>query len=287
MLLLQLAGGILSGVLLIQLDKVVTHLRTATPSVQAGQELFVMPRMAAWVALWFALVAVVVAAGTLFLAVAVFKETAQMTLPKALGLGGLGLALSCLPGYLSYKIFKVGSFRARVDGRGVLVYRSGVYRFMAWAELKTVAVRARAKQLVLEGGAEGPLHLEFQVAGFQRLLALVLKRLPPVKAPAPPLQFGRADFRGLERLRRGPKRIRSVKVETTAVKLGTLAGTVVLKWDELESAVIEDYQDHLTVYLGTNIRAKDGRSFRVDAALADPFVLAPALQDAIKAPTLF
>lgn len=327
MLLLQLAGGILAGVLLIQLDKIVSHMRHAMPVVQPGtaQELFVMPRLFNWAALWFGLVALLVAGGTLFLAVQVFKETAQLSTPRALGLGLLGLALSSLPGMVSYQLFKAGSYRVRVDGRGVLEFRQGHPRFVAWADLRQVELQAKSKRLVLRG-KDDAVDLEFQVVGFHRLLELLMQHWTPAP-PALPLQFGRPDFKRRVLLTRGilavlvlglgmalearhpwpvvwlgaavvlffgdgqgkgsPKWIRHVKVEAAAVTLGTLGKTMVLKMEELESAAIEDYQYQTTVRLGTHLRTKDGRSFRVDSALADPFTLAPALQDAIRAPALF
>jgi len=329
MLLLPLAGGVLAGVLLIQVDKIVGNMRNPLPVLQPGtdQELFAMPRRYNWLALWLGLAALAVAGGMLFLAVGTFEKAPQLTLPRALGLGLLGLALSCLPGYLSYKIFKMGSFRARADRRGLLVYWSGHYRFMAWSEFRTVAVRARGRQLVLAGGAEGPVHLEIRVAGFQRLLALVLLHLPPAKAPGPPLQFGRPDFKRRILFRRGilaagvlgaglaleakhpwplvwlaaaaalffgggqgpgsARWIRHVLVDATAVTLGTRSKTLVLKLDELEGAAIEDHGFKTGVRLGTHLRTKDGRSFRVDASVADPFVLAPALQETLLQPPLF
>jgi hypothetical protein len=328
MLLLELAGGILAGVLLIQLDRIVSHMRHAMPVVQPGtaQELFVMPRLYHWVALWFGLVALLVAGGTLFLAVEVFKETAELSTARALELGVLGLAVSGLPGFLSYQIFKAGSYRVRVDGRGVLEFRQGHPRFLAWADLRQVELQARSRKLVLRGKDEA-VDLEFQVAGFHRLLELLMQHLPPAAPPALPVQFGRPDFKRRILWTRGavaalvlgagmalearhpwpvvwsvaavalfigdgqgkgsPKWIRHVKVEATAVTLGTLSKTTVLKMDELESAAIEDYQFRTEVRLGTHLRTKDGRSFRVDAACADPFLLAPALQDAIRAPALF
>jgi len=318
---LQLAGGVLAGVLLIQLDKVFQHLRNAAPLVHpdSGQELFVMPRLYVWMALAFGLAALAVAGAAIFLTVGGYQATARLPLPQLLGLGLLGLAVSCLPGLVSYQLFKMGSYRVRVDARGVLEFRYNKPRFLAWADLKQVVVQARGKRLVLKG-LDSAVDLEFQVAGFHRLLELLLRHLPPV-AGTLPSSYGRPGVRRRTRIQRAlaaalilgagaylepwrrlpafgalaalvlfngdgqgkgtPPWIRHVKLGPQGVTLEAKTETTVLPWDELESVAIEDHLFKATVHVGTHLRAKDGRSFRVDAAVADPFVLAPALREAM------
>lgn len=153
-----------------------------------GTQVYVLPKSYIYSSILTGLCACGFAAGGVYMCLLGDKNIFLGLIPSALGFLSFG--------YFTVYIICLKDYRILVSDEGIAEARHGKSAFLAWNQIGALKGNRYLKRLVAEGKSGVKLKVEYQVLGFDRLLATILdKSHADVDDLIYPKVFGRSNFR--------------------------------------------------------------------------------------------